>query len=141
MAVSSDGRHFYGPLELEGEPGRGYCYTALLDTREALLLIQKLFNSYRNAPLTQELLSYHNNLIFRLGSDIHDAAVKEGQETQLEDLSNLSAAMRRWTTIRLSGRPFNFKLRHFKLVSDQTPKFKRRVHKIHQSGSHRASRH
>ena len=68
------------------------------NTREALLLIQKLFNSYRNAPLTQELLSYHNNLIFRLGSDIHDAAVKEGQETQLEDLSNLSAAMRRWTT-------------------------------------------
>lgn len=38
MAVSSDGRHFYGPLELEGEPGRGYCYTALLDTREALLM-------------------------------------------------------------------------------------------------------
>ena len=110
------------------------------NTREALLLIQKLFNSYRNAPLTQELLNYHNNLIFRLGSDIHDAAVKEGQQAQLEDLSNLSAAMRRWTTIRLSGRPFNFKLRHFKLVSDQTPKFKRQVHKIHQSGSHRASR-
>ncbi|WP_242361028.1 hypothetical protein [Limosilactobacillus antri] len=110
-------------------------------TQEALLLIQKLFNSYRNAPLTQELLDYHNNLIFRLGSDIHEAAVKEGKRGQLDDLANLSAAMRRWTAIRLSGRPFPFKLRHFKLVSEQTPKFKRRVHKIHQNSGHRASRH
>lgn len=111
------------------------------NTREALLLIQKLFNSYRNAPLTQELLNYHNNLIFRLGSDIHEAAVKEGKQRQLQDLANLSAAMRRWTTIRLSGRPFNFKVRHFKLVSEQTPKFKRRVHKIHPNSNHQASRH
>lgn len=111
------------------------------NAREAMELIQKLFNSYRSAPLTQELLTYHNNLVFRLGSDIHDAAVKEGNQELLKDLSTMSDAMRRWTSIRLSGRPFNFKLRHFKPVSENGTKFKRQVHKIHQSGGHRASRH
>lgn len=109
--------------------------------KEAMEIVQKLFNSYRSAPLTQELLSYHNNLVFRLGSDIHDAAVKEGNPNLLKDLSTMSDTMRRWTAIRLSGRPFNFKLRHFKPVSESGPKFKRRVHKIHQTGGHRASRH
>ena len=104
-------------------------------------LIQKLFNSYRSAPLTQELLNYHNNLVFRLGSDIHDAAVQEGDQELLKDLSTMSDAMRRWTAIRLSGRPFNFKLRHFKPVSENGTKFKRQVHKIHQYGGYRASRH
>lgn len=109
--------------------------------REAMEVIQKLFNQYRSAPLTQELLAYHNNLVYRLGSDIHDAAVKEGNQELLKSLGTMSEAMRRWTVIRLSGRPFNFKLRHFKLVSESGTKFKRRVHKIHQSGGHRASRH
>lgn len=111
------------------------------NAREAMELIQKLFNRYRNAPLTNELLAYHNNLVYRLGSDIHDAAVREGNQRLLNDLSTMSAVMRRWTTIRLSGRPFNAKLRHFKAVSDNQPKFKRRVHKIHPTSNHRASRH
>ncbi|MDO4903831.1 MAG: hypothetical protein Q3959_06190 [Limosilactobacillus sp.] len=104
-------------------------------------LIQKLFNSYRNAPLTSDLLSYHNNLVFRLGSDIHDAAKEEGNEALLKDLSTMSDAMRRWTTIRLSGRPYNFKLRHFKPVTENGTKFKRQVHKIGGNSNHRASRH
>lgn len=111
------------------------------NAREAMEVIQKLFNSYRNAPLTQELLAYHNNLVYRLGSDIHDAAVKENNQALLKDLSTMSDAMHRWTTIRLSGHPFNFKLRHFKPVSENGPKFKRRVHKIHQESNHQASRH
>ena len=42
LAIQDDPKEiesrFYGPLELECEPGRGYCYTALLDTQEALLM-------------------------------------------------------------------------------------------------------
>ena len=34
--------------------------------REAMETIQKLFNSYRHAPLTQDLLNYHINLTNRL---------------------------------------------------------------------------
>ncbi|KRL27003.1 hypothetical protein FD27_GL000750 [Limosilactobacillus frumenti DSM 13145] len=111
------------------------------NVREAMELIQKLFNQYRNAPLTRELLDYHNNLVHRLNDDIHDAAVKEGNPKQLEQLENMADVMRRWVSIRLSGSPFEAKMRHFKLYSDGGTKFKRKVHKIKGSGNYRASRH
>ena len=44
------------------------------NANEAMTLIQKLFNEYRHAPLTDVLLKYHNNLIYRLKSDIYKAA-------------------------------------------------------------------
>ena len=43
-------------------------YVQPQNAKEAMELIQKLFNQYRNAPLTAELLQYHNNLIMRLRS-------------------------------------------------------------------------
>ncbi|MBU3830240.1 MAG: hypothetical protein H9843_05035 [Candidatus Limosilactobacillus merdavium] len=108
---------------------------------DAMRIIQKLFNSYRNAPLTKDLLDYHNNLISRLQSDILDAAKKANNQKLLSDLNEMTDIMRRWISIRLSNRPFNAKMRHFKLVSDGGIKFKRHVHKISQSGNHQASRH
>lgn len=108
---------------------------------DAMRIIQKLFNSYRNAPLTKDLLDYHNNLISRLQSDILDAAKKANNQKLLSDLNEMTDIMRRWISIRLSNRPFNAKMRHFKLVSDGGVKFKRHVHKISQSGNHQASRH
>lgn len=108
---------------------------------DAMRIVQKLFNSYRNAPLTRELLDYHNNLIHRLQTDIHDAAVKSGNDKLVKDLDGMIEIMQRWISIRLSNRPFDAKMRHFKLVADGGVKFKRRVHKIKQSGGHRASRH
>lgn len=45
-------------------------YVQPQNAKEAMELIQKLFNQYRNAPLTAELLQYHNNLIMRLQTDI-----------------------------------------------------------------------
>ena len=36
------------------------------NAKEAMEVIQRLFNKYRNAPLTNELLAYHNNLVYRL---------------------------------------------------------------------------
>ena len=109
--------------------------------KEAMELIQRLFNKYRNAPLTNELLAYHNNLIYRLQSDIKQAAQQEGNSDLVDQLDTMTDVMRSWTNLKLTGHPFHGKLRHFKLVTDDGPKFKRRVHKIHQGNSHRASRH
>ena len=83
------------------------------NTQEAMLLIQKLFNKYRNASLTNELLEYHNNLIYRLQSDIKDEAIKENNPNQLKALASMTEIMRNWTTVRLNGQPFNGKMRHF----------------------------
>lgn len=116
-------------------------YVQPQNVKEAMELIQKLFNQYRNAPLTAELLQYHNNLIMRLQTDIKQAAEAEGQTALLKDLHEMTELMRRWTTIRLSGRPFVGKMRHFRFALANGQKFKRQVHKIGGSSAHRASRH
>lgn len=116
-------------------------YVQPQNAKEAMELIQKLFNQYRNAPLTAELLQYHNNLIMRLQTDIKQAAEAEGQTTLLKDLHEMTELMRRWTTIRLSGRPFAGKMRHFRFAPANGQKFKRQVHKIGGSSAHHASRH
>lgn len=116
-------------------------YVQPQNAKEAMELIQKLFNQYRNAPLTAELLQYHNNLIMRLQTDIKQAAEAGGQTALLKDLHEMTELMRRWTTIRLSGRPFAGKMRHFRFAPANGQKFKRQVHKIGGSSAHRASRH
>lgn len=116
-------------------------YVQPQNAKEAMELIQKLFNQYRNAPLTAELLQYHNNLIMRLQTDIKQAAEAEGQTALLKDLHEMTELMRRWTTIRLSGRPFAGKMRHFRFAPANGQKFKRQVHKIGGSSAHYASRH
>ena len=111
------------------------------NAKEAMEVIQRLFNKYRNAPLTNELLAYHNNLVYRLQSDIKEAAQNEGNPDRLKEIDQMTNIMRSWTNLKLTGHPFKGKMRHFRLVTDYGPKFKRRVHKIHQGSSHRASRH
>lgn len=111
------------------------------NVHEAMVLIQRLFNEYRNAPLTQELLSYHLNLVKRLQTDILQAAKNKGDKHQLADLQSMTAIMQSWSPIRLANRPFPGKMRHFKLDTGATQHFKHRVHKISGSHNHRASRH
>lgn len=111
------------------------------NVHEAMVLIQRLFNEYRNAPLTQELLSYHLNLVKRLQTDILQAAKNKGDKHQLADLQSMTAIMQSWSPIRLANRPFPGKMRHFKLDTEATQHFKHRVHKISGSHKHRASRH
>ena len=62
--------------------------------REAMETIQKLFNSYRHAPLTQDLLNYHINLTNRLQTDIYVAALREKNDKQLEDLKLCKLGLR-----------------------------------------------
>lgn len=111
------------------------------NAHEAMALIQKLFNEYRHAPLTDVLLKYHNNLISRLQSDIHDAAVKEGNPQQLRDLTNMIQVMQTWTRLRLNNQPFEGKMKNFKWVTNRRPRFKVHSHKIRGPLGHRASRH
>ena len=77
----------------------------------------------------------------RLQTDIKQAAEEEHNEALLADLHDMTELMRRWTTIRLSGRPFTGKMRHFHFVANNGQKFKRQVHKMGGSSAHRASRH
>lgn len=116
-------------------------YVQPQSVQETMDLVQHLFNEYRNAPLTQELLSYHLNLVKRLQTDILQAAKSDGDQRQLAALQSMTAIMQSWAPIRLSNRPFPGKMRHFKLDTGQSPHFKRRVHKIRGSHNHQASRH
>lgn len=111
------------------------------NANEAMTLIQKLFNEYRNAPLTDVLLKYHNNLIYRLRSDIRTAAEQENNPQQLADLKRMIQIMESWTNTRLHHQPFAGKMKNFKLVITNHPKFKRHVHKINGATNHRASHH
>lgn len=108
---------------------------------DAMRLIQKLFNKYRHAPLTKELLDYHNNLIDRLNGDILQAAKNDGDQQVLKNLKSMVTIMREWTGIRLAGKPYRGKMRHFKFIPDGGMKFKRIAHRQGASHNYRSSRH
>lgn len=117
-------------------------YVQPTSARDAMEIIQKLFNKYRNAPLTTELMQYHQNLVMRLGSDIKQAAVKENDQKLMDDLQSMTAIMQSWAPVRMSGHKFPGKMKNFKLDTEKPSRhFKRRVHKIHNVSNHRSSRH
>lgn len=110
--------------------------------KDAMKIIQKLFNQYRNAPLTAELLAYHQNLVKRLHGDIQQAVDETENDQLAKDLASMTAVMESWTAIRLSGRPFPGKMHHFKLDVPTSPHFKVKNHKIGSNhNGHRSSRH
>ena len=84
------------------------------NVREAMEVIQDLFNQYRHEPMTQQLLNYHLGLTQRLQTDIYVTAVKENDPQQLKQLDGMIEAMKTWTQIRTSNRPFNAKMKNFK---------------------------
>lgn len=111
------------------------------NVKEAMNIIQNLFNSYRHYPLSSELITYHTQLTKRLQTDIYVEAIKENNPTQLKMLENMISAMNTWLQIRASNKPFNGKMKNFKLTSGNTPKFKTRNHKIKGNHNYHASRH
>ena len=88
-------------------------YVQPQNVREAMEVIQDLFNQYRHEPLTQQLLNYHLGLIQRLQTDIYVTAVKENDPQQLKQLDGMIEAMKTWTQIRTANRPFNAKMKNF----------------------------
>ncbi|CUS26362.1 hypothetical protein FC70_GL001526 [Paucilactobacillus oligofermentans DSM 15707 = LMG 22743] len=112
------------------------------NVKEAMTTIQDLFNQYRKADLTMELLKYHQNLVLRLESDIHDEAIREDNHSQLITLEKMIADMQFWTKQRMTNKPFMYKMKNFKLVNENHQKFKRNVIKGGKAGgSHRGSIH
>lgn len=112
------------------------------NSKDAMRQIEKLFNQYKDAPLTQELVDYHQNLITQLDTDIRKAAKNEGIPERIAAVDSMITAMQKWVSIRLSGQSYNGKMEHFKYVANGSkPKFKRRIHKMKGSTGHRSSRH
>ncbi|GHP14404.1 hypothetical protein YK48G_18290 [Lentilactobacillus fungorum] len=112
------------------------------NSKDAMREIEKLFNKYKDAPITQELVDYHQNLVNRLQTDILAAAVKEGVAERIDSIHSMISVMTKWLQIRLSGQPYNGKMAHFKFVaSNANPHFKRQIHKMKGTSNHRASGH
>lgn len=111
------------------------------DIKDALQTIQKLFNTYTDAPLTTELVAYHQKLVNQLQTNLLPLARQQHDHLRVEQIDSMITVMQDWLKLRLNGQVFGGKMQHFKFVSNQKPTFKRRVHKIRGAADHRASRH
>jgi hypothetical protein len=111
------------------------------DIKDALQTIQKLFNTYTDAPLTPELMAYHQKLVNQLSTNLLPLAQQQDDQLRVSQINSMTAVMQDWLKLRLNGQVFGGKMQHFKFVSNQKPQYKRRVHKIRGNQNHRASRH
>lgn len=112
------------------------------NSKDAMRFIEKLFNSYKDAPLTQSLLVYHQKLINQLRDNIEPAAKSEGIASRVEAAKNMQKVMTNWITIKMAGKPYNGRMHHFKFQPNGAQaKFKRHNIKISGKGGHQASRH
>ncbi|WP_251898366.1 hypothetical protein [Lactiplantibacillus paraplantarum] len=111
------------------------------DIKDALQTIQKLFNTYTDAPLTPELMAYHQKLVNQLATNLLPLAQQQHDKLRATQINSMMAVMQDWLKLRLNGQVFGGKMQHFKFVSSQKAQYKRRVHKIRGNQNHRASRH
>lgn len=112
------------------------------NSKEAMRQIEKLFNQYVDAPLTNELLAYHQDLISRLNGDILAAAQAENLPKRVASINEMVNVMNKWLQVRIANQPFNGHLEHFRFVAtDSKAKFKRNNIKLKSNRNLRASRH
>lgn len=111
------------------------------DLKDAMQTVQKLFNSYTDAPLTPELMAYHQKMVQQLQTNLLPLAKQANDKLRVDQINMMITVMQDWLKLRLNGQAFNGKMQHFKFVSNNQPQFKRRVHKIRGGQNHRASRH
>ncbi|AOO75157.1 hypothetical protein LCW_03330 [Latilactobacillus curvatus] len=98
------------------------------NAKDAMRFVQKLFNQYNQAPLTEELIAYHQKLLAYLTNGVTTEVQKQANSEQAEKLTGMIEAMQNWLKIRLSGQPYAGKMQHFKFVSDsQQAHFKTRT--------------
>lgn len=109
--------------------------------KDALMTIQKLFNSYTDAPLTTELVAYHQKLVSQLQTNLLPLAQQQADQLRVDQINSMVTIMQDWLKRRLAGQAFGGKMRHFKFEPTNRPQFKRKVHKIRGNANHRASRH
>ncbi|KRM94630.1 hypothetical protein [Loigolactobacillus rennini] len=87
------------------------------NSKDAMRQIEKLFNQYKNAPLTDALLQYHQKLVTYLQTSVVQAAKKEGQPQRAQTAQTMAAGMTEWLRIRALGKPFTGEMRHFKIMN------------------------
>lgn len=86
------------------------------DTKDAMRYVEKLFNQYKDAPLTDELLQYNQKLMTYLTTSVVNEAQQEGQPERAQTAQAMAAAMSEWVRTKALGRPFVGEMRHFKIV-------------------------
>lgn len=112
------------------------------DSKDAMRYIERLFNRYKDAPITQALVDYNHNLTASLRDDIATAAVNEGAPKRRDTALSMANEMDRWARVRAAGQPYHGRLRHFKFEGEAASlRFKANQLKNHQTGSLRATRH
>ena len=89
------------------------------NAKDAMRFVQKLFNQYNQAPLTEELVAYHQKLLAYLTNDVTVEVQKQGNSEQAAKLNGMIVAMQDWIKIRVSGKPYAGKMQHFKFMPDQ----------------------
>ncbi|MEJ1344582.1 hypothetical protein QY882_05700 [Latilactobacillus sakei] len=52
------------------------------NAKDAMRFVQKLFNQYNQAPLTEELVAYHQKLLAYLTNDVTVEVQKQGNSEQ-----------------------------------------------------------
>ncbi|WP_155431337.1 hypothetical protein [Secundilactobacillus folii] len=110
--------------------------------KDALRFIENLFNQYAQAPLTADLVAYHQKLVKQIQDNILPTAEKDEQPVQVENAKAMIQTMQSWLRIRMSGQPFAGKMHHFRFEADNAkPKFKRKAVKGRRSGGYRSVRH
>lgn len=105
------------------------------DSKDAMRYVEKLFNKYKNAPLTDALLQYHQKLIYYLQTSVISAAQREKQPQRQQAAENMIAIMQDWIRIRALGKPFTGSLKGFKVTNHQTPTYKHARGKLHNQQS------
>lgn len=112
------------------------------DSKDAMREIQKLFNLYCNEPLNNKLVQYHLKLQNQVKTNILPAAEQEKIPSRVTAARSIITTMEEWLKLRLAGKPYNGKMKHFHFVSnDEKLRYKR--HSIKVKGNHnlRSSRH
>ncbi|MBW1605244.1 hypothetical protein [Lactobacillus sp. Sy-1] len=112
------------------------------DAKDAMRYIEKLFNSYKDEPLTQPLLEYHQKLITQIATNVIPIAKQENNPKRVESAQGMETVMQQWIRLKLMGKPFNGRMHHFKFEANNSrAKFKRNHIKLSGNSNLRSSRH
>lgn len=79
------------------------------DIKDALQTIQKLFNTYTDAPLTPELMTYHQKLVNQLATNLLPLAQQQHDKLRITQINSMMAVMQDWLKLRLNGQVFGGK--------------------------------
>lgn len=112
------------------------------NSKDAMRKIQKLFNQYCQAPLTNELLQYHFKLLNQVKTNVLLVAKNEDVPERVQAAQSMIEVMEKWLKFRLAGKEYHGKMKHFNFVSDQDVlHYKRHEIKVKGNNKLRSSRH